>query len=81
PVGRWHEERSPDLCDILAVVDGALARFDRLDAERMGIMGGSYGGLMTVKILGVDDRWKSAVAERGVYSFMSFAGTSDIAHT
>jgi dipeptidyl aminopeptidase/acylaminoacyl peptidase len=81
PVGRWHEERSPDLRDILTVVDEALDRFDRLDADRMGIMGGSYGGLMTVKILGVDDRWKSAVPERGLYSFMSFAGTSDIAHS
>jgi len=80
PVNRWHEERPPDLEDILAVVDAALARYDRLDADRMGIMGGSYGGFMTGRILPLDHRWKSAVPERGLYSFTSFAGTSDIGY-
>lgn len=78
PVGRWMEERSPDLEDVLAVADAALGRFNRLDADRQGIMGGSYGGLLSVKILGIDSRWKSAVPERGLYNFVSFAGTSDI---
>ena len=65
PVQRWHEDRSPDLRDILEVVETAFGRFDRLDRDRMGIMGGSYGGFMTVKILGVDeDRWRSAVPVR-----------------
>jgi dipeptidyl aminopeptidase/acylaminoacyl peptidase len=62
------------------VVEAALERFPRLDPDRMGIMGGSYGGFMTAKILTVDDRWRSAVPERGLYSFASFAGTSDIGH-
>ena len=78
PVGRWHEERPPDIDDLLAALDGALERFDRLDPSRIGIMGGSYGGLITVKILAVDHRYKSAVPERGLYNFVSFAGTSDI---
>ncbi len=81
PVGRWQEERPPDLEDILVVVAAALARYPRLDADRMGIMGGSYGGFMTGRILPVDDRWKSAVPERGVYSWTSFLGTSDIGYT
>jgi len=78
PVGRWGEDRPPDLEDVLAVVDAALDRFDRLDADRMGIMGGSYGGFLTARIVAVDDRFRSAVPERGLYSFTSFAGTSDI---
>ncbi|HEX5630212.1 MAG TPA: S9 family peptidase, partial [Acidimicrobiia bacterium] len=81
PVGRWHEERPPDLEDILAVVDAALERYPRFDPDRMGIMGGSYGGFMTGRILPVDHRWKSAVPERGVYSWTSFYGTSDIGFT
>ena len=81
PVGRWTEERPPDLEDILAVVDAALVRFPRLDPDRMGIMGGSYGGFMTGRILPVDQRWKSAVPERGLYSFGSFMGTSDIGYS
>ncbi|MFH1331477.1 MAG: S9 family peptidase [Actinomycetota bacterium] len=78
PVGRWVEERPPDLEDILAVVDAALERFPRLDRERLGIMGGSYGGYMTACILTVDGRFRAAVPERGLYSYTSFAGTSDI---
>jgi dipeptidyl aminopeptidase/acylaminoacyl peptidase len=78
PVGRWGEERPPDLEDILAVLDAALERFPRLDADRLGVMGGSYGGFMTARILAVDDRFRSAVPERGLYAFTSFAGTSDI---
>lgn len=78
PVGRWVEERPPDLEDILAVADAALERFPRLDPTRQGIMGGSYGGYMTACILTVDGRFRSAVPERGLYSFTSFSGTSDI---
>lgn len=70
-----------DLEDIRLVVDAALAREPRLDPDRMGVMGGSYGGFMTGWILGHEDRWKSAVVERGLLSFVSFAGTSDIGHT
>ncbi len=29
------------------VVDTALRRYPFLDAERMGVLGGSYGGFMT----------------------------------
>jgi dipeptidyl aminopeptidase/acylaminoacyl peptidase len=36
---------------------------------------------MTARILAVEDRFKSAVPERGLYSFTSFAGTSDIGFT
>ena len=77
-LGRWNEERPPDLVDLLTALDGAVEHFDRLDGERMGIMGGSYGGLITSKILAIDSRFKSAVPERGLYNFVSFAGTSDI---
>jgi len=78
PVQIWGKERPQDLEDLLAAFAAAADRFDRLDAERAGIMGGSYGGLMTARILAVDHRWKSAVPERGLYNFVSFAGTSDI---
>lgn len=80
PVGAWMDDRPLDLEDILAVADAAPERFTRLDAARSGIMGGSYGGFMTARILAVDHRWASAVPERGLYSFSSFSGTSDIGY-
>ncbi len=67
-----------DLEDIRAVVAAALNRYPRLDEDRMGIMGGSYGGFLTGWVIGHEDRWKSAVVERALTSWTSFSGTSDI---
>lgn len=67
-----------DHADIAAAVDGALDRFDKLDSGRLGVMGGSYGGFMTAWIIGKEKRWSSAVVERGLLSWNSFSGTSDI---
>jgi dipeptidyl aminopeptidase/acylaminoacyl peptidase len=77
-VGTWHLAESPDLKDLLATVDVAAAQFPRLDTDRLGIMGGSYGGYATARVLARDHRFLSAVAERGLFSFTSFLGTSDI---
>lgn len=77
-IGRWHEETPPDLSDILAAVDTAAAAFPRLDVDRMGLMGGSYGGWAVGFVLARDNRFKSAISERGLYNFISFIGTSDI---
>lgn len=70
-----------DLADVTAVVDEALARFPRLDPDRVGVMGGSYGGFLTAWAIAHDDRYASAVVERALLSFPSFAGTSDIGPT
>lgn len=67
-----------DYADVSAAVAAALERYDRLDPERMGIMGGSYGGFMTAWVIGQEDRWKSAIVERALISWTSFSGTSDI---
>ena len=77
-VGRWHEAMPPDMADFAGAVTTALEQFARLDGERLGVMGGSYGGLSTVRLLSLDQRFRSAVAERGLYSWTSFHGTSDI---
>jgi dipeptidyl aminopeptidase/acylaminoacyl peptidase len=39
-----------DVADVMAALDGALARHPRLDPGRLGIMGGSYGGFLTAWI-------------------------------
>jgi dipeptidyl aminopeptidase/acylaminoacyl peptidase len=67
-----------DVADVMAALDGALARHPRLDAARLGIMGGSYGGFLTAWITSRDERFRSAVVERALISWTSFAGTSDI---
>ena len=67
-----------DLADINAALNAALDRFPQLDRDRIGIMGGSYGGYMTAWAIAHDQKYRSAIVERALLSFPSFAGTSDI---
>jgi dipeptidyl aminopeptidase/acylaminoacyl peptidase len=68
---------SVDYEDCMAVVDEALRRFDFVDPERLGVIGGSYGGFMTSWIVGHTDRFKAAVSERAVNNLVSQWGSSD----
>jgi dipeptidyl aminopeptidase/acylaminoacyl peptidase len=71
-----------DYDDVMAVVDAALDRFDDvIDADRLGVMGGSYGGYLTGWIIGHTDRFKAAVSERSCNNLLTFAHTSDIGAT
>jgi dipeptidyl aminopeptidase/acylaminoacyl peptidase len=67
-----------DYEDLMAVVDTALDRFDFIDPERLGVLGGSYGGFMTSWIIGHTTRFKAAVSERAVNNFVSMFGSSDV---
>jgi len=66
-----------DYEDLMAVTDEALRRFDFLDPERVGVLGGSYGGYMTSWIVGHTDRFKAACSERAVNNLVSAYGSSD----
>jgi dipeptidyl aminopeptidase/acylaminoacyl peptidase len=68
----------PDYEDLMAVVDTALERFDFLDPERMGVLGGSYGGFMTSWIVGHTNRFVAALSERAVNHLVSAFGSSDV---
>ena len=73
--GRWGES---DMPDVIAVLEQAIADHDWIDAENLGVTGGSYGGYLTNWIVGHDTRFKAAVTQRCVSNFYSFFGTSDI---
>ncbi len=70
-----------DVEDVTNTIEEALRRYPRLDPERIGVMGGSYGGFLTAWLIARDHRYRSAVVERALLSFTSFAGTSDIGST
>ncbi len=67
-----------DYRDIMAFVDEAIARFDFIDADRLGVTGGSYGGFMTNWIIGHTDRFKAAASQRSISNWISFSNMSDI---
>ncbi|HEY2354385.1 MAG TPA: S9 family peptidase [Gaiellaceae bacterium] len=67
-----------DYDDLMGVVDTALETFPFLDADRLGVLGGSYGGYMTSWIVGHTHRFKAALSERAVNSLTGMYGSSDI---
>jgi dipeptidyl aminopeptidase/acylaminoacyl peptidase len=68
-----------DAEDILAVVDAAIERHpDVVDAARIGVLGGSYGGYMTSWLIGHTGRFVAACAERALTNMVTFAHSSDI---
>jgi dipeptidyl aminopeptidase/acylaminoacyl peptidase len=69
---------SVDYADLMAVVDESIKRFDFVDPQRLGVMGGSYGGYMTSWIVGHTDRFKVAISERAVNDVISESAASDI---
>ena len=67
-----------DLADVLAFLDGAIAGIPQLDGNRVGVMGGSYGGYLTAWTIAHDHRFAAAIVERGYLDPEAFVGTSDI---
>ncbi len=72
-----HDWGGGDYRDIIAGVDAALAR-GGLDAARMAVFGGSYGGYMTNWIIGHTDRFRAAVTINSVTNLTTSFGTGDI---
>jgi dipeptidyl aminopeptidase/acylaminoacyl peptidase len=69
---------SVDYEDVMGVVDAALERFDFIDPERLGVLGGSYGGYLTSWIVGHTRRFRAALSERAVNQLVSAFGSSDL---
>ncbi|MFD6073374.1 MULTISPECIES: S9 family peptidase [Amycolatopsis] len=67
-----------DADDLLALLDEAL-KLPNLDGDRVGVMGGSYGGFMTSWLAAHHGgRFRAAWSERAVNAWDSFVGSSDI---
>lgn len=66
-----------DYYDIMKFTDEVLERYPQIDAERIGVTGGSYGGYMTNWIIGHTDRFKCAASQRSISNKISQFGTAD----
>ncbi len=65
-----------DYADLMAWAD-YMEKQPYIDPNRMGVTGGSYGGYMTVWIIGHTQRFKAAATQRCVSNFISMWGSSD----
>ena len=66
-----------DLRDILRGVD-AVVRDAPVDPQRVGVMGHSYGGYMTMWAVTQTQRFKAAVASAGIADWQSYYGQNRI---
>jgi dipeptidyl aminopeptidase/acylaminoacyl peptidase len=70
---------SVDVDDVLAVLDGALGRYRFCDPDRVGMLGGSYGGYMATLLAGRHgDRFRAICTERAVNNLISEEWSSDV---
>lgn len=62
-----------DLRDIMAGIDAAAAKYP-IDTERLGVMGWSYGGFMTMWTVTQTNRFRAAIAGAGIANWQSYYG-------
>lgn len=74
-----HRWGGADYEDVMAWADYAASK-EYVDTSRMGVTGGSYGGYLTLWIIGQTDRFAAAVAQRVVSNALSFWGSSDVGY-
>ncbi len=65
-----------DFDDLMQFVDEVLARYPAIDADRLGVTGGSYGGFMTNWIIGHTKRFAAAVSQRSTANNISNEATT-----
>jgi dipeptidyl aminopeptidase/acylaminoacyl peptidase len=66
-----------DFADIMAGVDWCLAQ-GIADPERLGVMGGSYGGYMTNWAIGHTDRFRAAISMFGIFHLQTDYSNSEL---
>lgn len=72
-VGEWG---GLDYEDLMAFTD-VIAGRPEIDASRLFLAGGSYGGYLTNWALSKTDRFRAAISERSISNLVSKFGTSD----
>jgi len=65
--------------DILAGVETVVAN-QRVRSDDLFLTGGSFGGYMTAWMVAHTDRFRAAVAQRGLYDLSSYYGSTDTVH-
>lgn len=69
-----------DYESLMAFEEAAVAAYPQIDAKRIAVTGGSYGGFMTNWVIGHTDRFACAVSQRSISNMISFWGTADVGY-
>lgn len=77
---RWlnyNDWGGKDFDDLMAGVD-MLIKNGMADPDRLGVMGWSYGGYMTARMITQTNRFKAASVGAGISNLVSLTGTTDV---
>lgn len=75
--GGWGDK---DMADVMSGVNAAIKKY-RVDPQRLGVTGYSYGGFLTNWIIGHTNIFKAAISGAGPTNWISNYGTGDIPRT
>jgi dipeptidyl aminopeptidase/acylaminoacyl peptidase len=70
----WADWGNKDFADVMAAVDGAVAR-GAADPERLGVGGWSYGGILTNYVITKTGRFKAAISGASEANYLANYGT------
>jgi dipeptidyl aminopeptidase/acylaminoacyl peptidase len=73
----YHNYPGPDYDDLMAAVDGTVAK-GYVDQSRLYVGGCSGGGVLSSWVIGHTDRFAAAAVRCPVIDWMSFAGHTDV---
>ncbi len=68
----FQDQNGGEAKDVLAGIDAAIGRYSWIDAARLGVEGGSYGGQLTDWLITQTDRFKAAIPSAGIANLVSF---------
>ncbi|HQQ95616.1 MAG TPA: S9 family peptidase [Cyclobacteriaceae bacterium] len=72
--GNFKDWGNGPASDILSALDDAVSKNSWIDKDQLVVEGGSYAGYMVAWLVGHDNRFKAANAQRGVYDLTTFLG-------
>lgn len=72
--GNYQDWGTGPAADILTTLDNAIKQHGWINPDNLFVEGGSYAGYMVAWIIGHDNRFKAANAQRGVYDLTTFMG-------
>lgn len=72
----WAQWGGSPYSDVMTLTDAALARND-IDAARVALMGGSYGGYLANWVAGHSGRFRCIVTHASLWELEGFHGTTD----
>jgi dipeptidyl aminopeptidase/acylaminoacyl peptidase len=73
--GTRNDQNGSEAKDVLAGLDHALETYSYMDADRVVVEGGSYGGQLTNWLITQTPRFKAAIPSSGISNLVSLAYT------